>query len=179
MTFSAATHNPTRVCKQRTSMFHTQEEWYKAEYTLPTFFGSLTSHTYRLWSLYTQESHWLVGSKVKAMVSGYFASATPEKRRLHKERRTAWLTCALQELAQCSNRRAQILHGALLRWTKASIGRESSWPGRPVSWTTEVPKEASKSHGKNLSLPSNCSPVIQGKPATAQRDLQQTANFNP
>lgn len=64
------------------STFHTQEEWYKAEYTLPTFFGSLTSHTYRLWSLYTQESHWLVGSNVKAIVSGYFASAIPEKRRL-------------------------------------------------------------------------------------------------
>lgn len=90
----------TCVYRQHTSMFHTQEEWYNAEYTLPTFFGSLTSHTYRLWSLYTQESHWLVGSKVKAIVSGYFASAIPEKRRLHKERTTARLICALLQSEQ-------------------------------------------------------------------------------
>lgn len=133
-------------------MFHTQEEWYKAEYTLPTFFGSLTSHTYRLWSLYTQESHWLVGSKVKAIVSGYFASAIPEKRRLHKERTAAWLTCTLGVRARRWSIRAPQGTGEVnsTLW-HLSTGRGSSWLGRSVSWTTRISKEAWKSQGKGLS----------------------------
>lgn len=54
-----------------TSTLHTQPLWYRAEYSFLAFFTSLTSHTYRLWSLYTQVRCLAAGSKVRASVSGY------------------------------------------------------------------------------------------------------------
>lgn len=131
-------------------MFHTQEEWYKAEYTLPTFFGSLTSHTYRLWSLYTQESHWLVGSKVKAIVSGYFASAIPEKRRLQRENSSLVNLHSWSQSKEVKHQ-SSTGHWRGEQYTVASTGRGSSWLGRSVSWTTRISKEAWKSQGKGLS----------------------------
>lgn len=56
-----------------TSMLHTQLLWYRAECSFPTFLTSLTSHTYTLWSLYTQARCRAAGSKVRANVSGCWA----------------------------------------------------------------------------------------------------------
>lgn len=52
-------------------MLHTQLLWYRAEYSFPTFLTSLRSHTYKLWSLYTQVRCRAAWSKVRAKVSGY------------------------------------------------------------------------------------------------------------
>lgn len=54
-----------------TSTLQTQLLWYSAEYSFPTLLKSLTSHTYTLWSLYTQVRWRLAGSKLRASVSGY------------------------------------------------------------------------------------------------------------
>lgn len=54
-----------------TSTLQTQPLWYRAEYSFLAFLTSLTSHTYRLWSLYTQVRCLAAGSKVRASVSGY------------------------------------------------------------------------------------------------------------
>lgn len=62
------------------------------------------------------------------------------------------------------------------KYTVASIGRESSWPGRPVSWTARVPKEASKSRGKRLSP---CHPIVVQSHRASLQQLREIYKMLP